>query len=112
MRLSFPSLPPQLIFSPQTAGLTLAARLSEDPAVSVLVLEAGNANLDDMALRESSLVLLTRVSLMLPSVRSASYGSHFGKPEYTWNHLTVRCIGMYAQASDMNGVTGQAKVDR
>ncbi|KZT61502.1 GMC oxidoreductase [Calocera cornea HHB12733] len=32
------------------AGLTLAARLSEDPQVSVLVLDAGRANLDDPAI--------------------------------------------------------------
>ena len=38
----------------QTTGLTLAARLTEDPDTSVLVLEAGNANLDDMFLREYS----------------------------------------------------------
>ena len=31
----------------QTAGLTLAAKLSEDPQRSVLVLEAGGANIGD-----------------------------------------------------------------
>lgn len=36
----------------QTAGLALAARLSEDATVSVLVLEAGLANLNDPMLRE------------------------------------------------------------
>lgn len=35
----------------QTAGLTLAARLSEDSTRSVLVLEAGEAHLDDMNIR-------------------------------------------------------------
>ncbi|KAI0638410.1 GMC oxidoreductase [Trametes polyzona] len=56
-----------------TAGLTLAARLSEDPQNSVLVLEAGEANVGDMAL-----------------LRPASYGSHFGRHEYTWNHQTIK----------------------
>ena len=36
----------------QTAGLTLAARLSEDHDTTVLVLEAGEANIDDPNLRE------------------------------------------------------------
>ena len=40
----------------QTSGLTLAARLSDDPKISVLVLEAGPANLDDPALRRSPLI--------------------------------------------------------
>lgn len=31
----------------QTAGLTVAARLTEDPNISVAVLEAGAANIDD-----------------------------------------------------------------
>ena len=41
-----------LISGVQTVGLTLAARLTEDPNTTVLLLEAGNANIGDMALRE------------------------------------------------------------
>jgi choline dehydrogenase-like flavoprotein len=51
----------------QTAGLVLAARLTEDAAVSVLVVEAGPANLHDPAL-----------------LRPASYATHFGNPAYDW----------------------------
>ncbi|OSD04609.1 GMC oxidoreductase [Trametes coccinea BRFM310] len=56
-----------------TAGLTLGARLSEDPDTSVLILEAGAENIGDMAI-----------------LRPASYGSHFGKSEYSWNHETIK----------------------
>ena len=38
----------------QTAGLTLAAKLSENPQRSVLVLEAGGANIGDPLLCTSS----------------------------------------------------------
>ncbi|KAJ3556843.1 hypothetical protein NM688_g1798 [Phlebia brevispora] len=55
-----------------TAGLTLAARLTEDAERSVLVIEAGAANIDDPAL-----------------LRTASYGSHFGNEAYSWNHQTI-----------------------
>lgn len=41
-----------------TAGLTLAARLSENPAVTVCVLEGGDSNINDPDLRESSPILL------------------------------------------------------
>lgn len=36
----------------QTAGLVVAVRLTEDPTINVLVLEAGEANLDDPVIRE------------------------------------------------------------
>ncbi|TFK48618.1 alcohol oxidase [Heliocybe sulcata] len=55
-----------------TSGLCIAARLTEDPAVSVLVLEAGNANLNDPFL-----------------LRPASWGSHFGIPAYDWAFKTT-----------------------
>ncbi|CCM05250.1 uncharacterized protein FIBRA_07460 [Fibroporia radiculosa] len=55
-----------------TAGLTVAARLTEDPSVSVLVLEAGGANIDDWTI-----------------LRSASWGSHFGNPNQSWAYRTV-----------------------
>jgi hypothetical protein len=36
----------------QTAGLCIAARLTEDPNVSVLVIEAGCSHLGDAEIRE------------------------------------------------------------
>ncbi|KAF9439726.1 GMC oxidoreductase, partial [Macrolepiota fuliginosa MF-IS2] len=55
-----------------TAGLVLAARLTEDAAISVLVLEAGEENLNDPMI-----------------VLSGQNGAHFGKPEYDWCLKTV-----------------------
>ncbi|EGN92588.1 hypothetical protein SERLA73DRAFT_190954 [Serpula lacrymans var. lacrymans S7.3] len=54
------------------AGLCLASRLAEESTFSVLVLEAGQANLDDPA-------------ILLP----AQYGTHFGQSAYDWQHETV-----------------------
>ncbi|TFK47573.1 alcohol oxidase [Heliocybe sulcata] len=55
-----------------TGGLCVAARLTDDPAVSVLVLEAGGANIDDPVL-----------------LRPASYGAQFEIPEYDWAFKTI-----------------------
>ncbi|KAH9053670.1 alcohol oxidase [Lactarius vividus] len=55
-----------------TAGLVVAVRLSEDPSVSVLVLEAGSPNLNDPAI-----------------LTTARFGSHFGNPQYDWGFTTV-----------------------
>ncbi|KAJ6580893.1 alcohol oxidase [Mycena capillaripes] len=55
-----------------TSGLTLATRLSEDLSISVLVIEAGAANLDD------------------PDILSLTgFGTRFGKPQYDWAFKTV-----------------------
>ncbi|KAI0751029.1 alcohol oxidase [Daedaleopsis nitida] len=78
-----------------TTGLTLAARLTEDPDTTVLVLEAGNANLDDMAI-----------------LRPASYGSHFGNAAYSWNHNTIKqkmtgdTPHMWARGKGLGGSSG------
>ncbi|KAL0569975.1 hypothetical protein V5O48_011980 [Marasmius crinis-equi] len=52
-----------------TAGLVVASRLSEDPTVTVLVLDAGNPNLDEP--------LITRL---------CQYGFQFGNPQFDWAH--------------------------
>ncbi|KAF7371073.1 Alcohol oxidase [Mycena sanguinolenta] len=56
----------------QTSGLVVATRLSEDPSVSVLVIEAGLANLDDPEI-----------------LNPAQFASRFGKPQYDWAFQTV-----------------------
>ncbi|KAJ7449285.1 alcohol oxidase [Mycena latifolia] len=54
-----------------TTGLTLAVRLSEDPSISILVIEAGPENLND------------------PNILSpATFGMHFGNDKYDWNLST------------------------
>lgn len=55
-----------------TAGLVIANRLTEDPSVQVLILEAGvNRNLD-------------------PNVQIPAYFRHtYGHPDYDWCYSTV-----------------------
>lgn len=55
-----------------TAGLTIAARLSEDPSITVLVLEAGNDHSND-------------TNVLSPGLYTIMYGD----PEYDWNYKTV-----------------------
>ncbi|KAF8268457.1 alcohol oxidase [Lactarius quietus] len=55
-----------------TAGLVVATRLSEDPSVSVLVIEAGSPNLNDPAI-----------------LTTARYSSQFRNPKYDWGFTTV-----------------------
>lgn len=55
-----------------TAGLTLAARLSEDPSVSVLVLEAGGFNPGDQLIS-----------------RPVQFGAQLGQDAYAWTFKTV-----------------------
>jgi hypothetical protein len=62
-----------------TAGLAIAARLTENPDVVVGVIEAGPCNLDDM---------LVDTPLM--------FAQMFGKKEYEWNFKTApqACVGL------------------
>ncbi|KAH8116713.1 GMC oxidoreductase [Phellopilus nigrolimitatus] len=55
-----------------TAGLTVAARLAEDPLITVAVLEAGSERLGDPAID-------------IP----AQIGKHIGDPKYAWDFHTV-----------------------
>jgi hypothetical protein len=51
----------------QTSGLVLASRLTEDPSISVLVIEAGEANLNDPVLCECARCTLYRAALICGS---------------------------------------------
>ncbi|KAF9259119.1 alcohol oxidase [Marasmius fiardii PR-910] len=55
-----------------TAGLVVASRLSEDPGVSVLVLEGGNPNLDEPLIS-----------------RPAQFGFQFNNPQFDWEYKTT-----------------------
>ncbi|TFK47199.1 GMC oxidoreductase [Heliocybe sulcata] len=55
-----------------TAGLALAARLTEDPSISVTVLEAGPPNLEDP-------------KILIPG----QFGATFSDPKYDWCFSTV-----------------------
>ncbi|THV01184.1 alcohol oxidase [Dendrothele bispora CBS 962.96] len=55
-----------------TTGLTIATRLSENPGISVLVLEAGAANFDHPLITKSS-----------------QHGFHFGNPDLDWCFQTT-----------------------
>ncbi|KAI0337693.1 alcohol oxidase [Trametopsis cervina] len=71
-----------------TVGLTLAARLSADPAKSVLVLEAGEAHLNNHDILGVQM-----------------YGSHFANDLYAYRHKWVK----QAHAADREGVWERGK---
>ena len=68
----------------------MAAKLSEDPNVSVVVLEAGAANLNDPAIcmpPDRSAYHNPRTDRH--AVRGASYGQSLGDKQYDWVHTSV-----------------------
>jgi choline dehydrogenase len=67
-----------LIVGGGTAGLTLAARLTEDPAVTVGVLEAGANHLNDP-------------TILTPALATAMLGN----PTYDWCHKTVPQVSSF-----------------
>jgi hypothetical protein len=73
-----------LIIGGGTAGLTLAARLSEDASVTVGVLEAGENKLDD-------------VFVDTPTM----FTQMFGKDEYDWKLMTVPQKGNHGKIHNL-----------
>ncbi|KAI9455778.1 GMC oxidoreductase [Lactarius psammicola] len=63
-----------------TAGLVVASRLSEDPSVTVLVLEAGRANLNEALSHSPSPIHVAM---------SGTFGKNFFNPDYEWGFMTV-----------------------
>lgn len=73
--------------------MALAARLTEDVNISVLVLEAGEEKLDDPLIGECELVYSVSIGLTPLSlcgvVNIGQYGRTFGQEEYDWCSKTV-----------------------
>ena len=71
-----------------TAGLCVAARLTEDPNVTVAVLEAGENRIEDKAVSTPSLYP-TMVRLR-PVTLARGFDKHqIGRPEYDWCMTSV-----------------------
>src|ERR1700709_469563 len=77
-----------LVVGGGTAGLVMAARLTENPDITVGVLEAGSANIGDPM-------------IMIP----AMYSKSIGDPKYDWIHKTVPlvCNNVPTFHIDLNG---------
>jgi hypothetical protein len=58
--------------------------------VTVLVLEAGQANLGDPAIRAYCSSLSVTILLSLTTVGLMTYQTHFKNPKYDWAFETVR----------------------
>ncbi|KAJ7587562.1 alcohol oxidase [Mycena floridula] len=77
-----------------TAGLTLAARLTEDPATTVLVLEAGESHLGDP----------------LVDIPGTSF-SQLGNPKYDWGFKTVPQKNINNREIIGKGLGGSSKIN-